>query len=166
MQIELRKWSWNDRERLISIYNSVDRTYLSNRLPFPYTKEDAIGWLRRISERDGTDGIFRAILVDGEIVGSISIEQKTDVYCKDAEIGYLLNTEKWSKGVMTQAVKRICHIAFSQLDIIRITGLVYEQNTASRRVLEKNQFMLEGIMNHAVIKNGRMDNLCIYGKLK
>lgn len=46
-----------------------------------------------ISEHDGKDGIFRAIVADGKIVGSISVEQKSDVYCKDGEIGYLLLTD-------------------------------------------------------------------------
>ena len=117
-------------------------------------------------EHDGKDGIFRAVLVDGTIVGNISVEQKSDVYGKDAEIGYLLITEKWSQGIMTEAVGQICNLAFSSLDIIRITGLVYEPNSGSRRVLEKNGFILEGILKHAVVKDGSIYNLCIYGKLR
>lgn len=34
--------------------------------------------------------MFRAIVVDGEYVGSVSVEGKDDVYIKDAEIGYIL----------------------------------------------------------------------------
>ncbi len=67
---------------------------------------------------------------------------------------------------MTEAVRQICEIAFRELDILRITGLVYEPNVASRKVLEKNGFLLEGIMKDAVVKNGSVFNLCIYGKLK
>ncbi len=65
---------------------------------------------------------------------------------------------------MTQAVKQICSIAFEKLDIIRITGLVYQPNIASQRVLEKNDFILEGIMKKAVFKNDNIYDLCIYGK--
>lgn len=67
---------------------------------------------------------------------------------------------------MTEAVRQICDTAFRGQDIIRITGLVYEPNTASRKVLEKNGFVLEGVMKNAVIKNGNIYDLCIYGKLK
>ena len=67
---------------------------------------------------------------------------------------------------MTEAVGQICDIAFSSLDIIRITGLVYEPNSGSRRVLEKNGFLLEGTMKNAVVKEGRVYDLCVYGKLK
>ena len=36
------------------------------------------------TEHDGKDGIFRAIVVDGKVVGNISVEQKSDVRCKDS----------------------------------------------------------------------------------
>ena len=99
MHIELKKWALEDRERLTALCNSTDRTYLSNRIPFPYTETDADWWLGKAQEHEGADGIFRAVTVDGQIVGNISVEQKGDVYCKDAEIGYLLDTEHWSKVI-------------------------------------------------------------------
>lgn len=44
---------------------------------------------------------------------------------------------------MTEAARQICEIPFEKLDIIRITGLVYEPNIASRKALENNNFILE-----------------------
>lgn len=166
MKVELKKWTLDDREALMQICNTVDRTYLSNRIPNPYTEECAQWWINMAMEHEGRDGIFRAIQVDGEIIGNISIEQKSDVYGMDAEIGYCLRPDYSGRGIMTEAVKQICKIAFEELDLIRITGLVYEPHTASQRVLEKNDFVLEGIMRNAVNKNHRIYDLCIYGKLK
>jgi len=166
MKIELVKWSPALKQELIYICNSVDRTFLSNRLPYPYTEESADWWLGMVSEHDGKNGVFRAVAADGKVVGNISIEQKADVYCKDGEIGYLLMTDYWSKGIMTEAVRQVCEIAFSELDIIRITGLVYAPNTASQRVLEKNGFVQEGLQRNAVYKGGKVYDLCLYGKLK
>ena len=166
MNIELVKWSHALKQELIDICNNVDRTFLSNRLPYPYTEESADWWLGMVSEHDGKDGVFCAIAVDGKIVGNISIEQKADVYSKDGEIGYLLLTDYWSKGIMTEAVRQICEIAFTELDIIRITGLVYATNAASQRVLEKNGFVREGLQRNAVFKNGMVYDLYVYGKLK
>ena len=74
--------------------------------------------------------------------------------------------EEYAKGIMTEAVRQICEIAFEKLDIVRITGLVYEPNIASRKVLEKNNFLLEGVMKNAVIKNENICDLCIYGKVR
>ena len=166
MKVELRKWTPDDREDLVNICNNVPRDYLSNRMPYPYTLENTDWWLGKACELEGRDGVFRAIVVDGEISGNISVEKKADVYSKDAELGYCLMTENWSKGIMTEAAGQICRIAFEALDIIRITGLVYGPNIASRRVLEKNGFTLEGIMKNAVVKNENVYDLYVYGKLK
>ena len=166
MEVKLVKWSEDLKQDLMEICNKADRTFLSNRMPYPYPEEAADWWLGMVSEHEGKDGVFRAIVVDGKIAGNITIEQKSDVYCKDCEIGYLLLTDYWSKGVMTEAVRQICKAAFEELDIIRITGLVYEPNTASRRVLEKNGFIKEGLQKDAVFKDGRIYDLCLYGKQK
>ena len=166
MNLELMKWTPALKQELIDICNDVDRTFLSNRLPYPYTEESADWWLGMVSEHDGKDGVFRAIAADGKIVGNISVEQKADVYCKDGEIGYLLLTAYRSKGIMTEAVRQICKISFSELDIIRITGLVYAPNIASRKVLEKNDFVQEGLQRNAVFKDDKVYDLCVYGKLK
>lgn len=164
MRVELRKWSMGDKNALMRICNEVDRRYLSDRIPYPYTEDDADWWLGMAEEHEGKDGIFRAVVADGEVVGNISVEKKTDIYGKDAEIGYFLDSSKWSKGIMTEAVKAICEISFEELDIIRITGLVFEPNQASQKVLLKNDFVLEGIMRNAVNKDGEICDLCIYGK--
>ncbi len=166
MKVELRKWSFADKESLIEMCNRIDRSYLSDRIPNPYTNQSAEWWLNMVKENEGKKGVFREIVVNDKIIGTISVEQKEDVYRKDAEIGYYLLQEEYSKGIMTESVKQICEIAFQELDIIRITGLVYEPNIASRKVLERNSFILEGIMKNAVIKNENIFGLCIYGKLK
>ena len=166
MKVELRKWSMEDQASLIEICNKIDRSYLSDILPDPYTKESAKWWLNMINENEGKKGVFRKIVVNDKIIGTISVEKLENNYRKNAEIGYYLLPEESSKGIMSEAVRQICKIAFKELNIIRITGFVFEPNIASRKVLEKNGFVLEGIMQNAVIKNEEIFNVCIYGKLK
>ena len=119
-----------------------------------------------IAENEGNTGVWRMIFVDGKPVGNISVEQKEDVYRRDGEIGYLLLTKYWSKGIMTEAAKEICRIAFEELDIIRITGLYYGPNTASGRVLEKLGFEYEGTRKNGVTKGAEVYDLCMTGLLK
>lgn len=137
MNIILKKWDKELKDNLIEICNKVDRSFLSDRLPYPYTEASADWYLGMVAEHDSKDGVFRAIIADGKVIGNISVEQKSDVYGKDGDIGDLLLTDYWSKGIMTEAVRQICEIAFSELSIIRITGLVSAPNIASQRVLEK-----------------------------
>jgi len=164
MLIELKKWDTARKADLMRICNQIDRGFLSDRIPYPYTEENAEQWLSMVSQREGRDGLFRAVCVEGTAVGTISIEQKADVYRVDAEIGYFLLEEARSRGVMTQAVAAMCALAFEALPLRRITGLVYGPNFASRRVLEKNGFVLEGMMHNAVRKGDQIYPLCIYGK--
>ena len=164
--IILEKWSLEDKFRLNALCNSIDRSFLSDRIPYPYTDRDAEAWLSMVSRLDGSEGIFRAIKKDGQLIGNISVEKKADIYRLDGEIGYFLLDEYKGQGIMTEAVSQICELAFSELDICRITGLVFAENTASARVLEKNGFKPEGCMKQAVIKNGMLHDLLVYGKLK
>ncbi len=61
---------------------TLTEVIFSDRIPSPYTEQDAIWWLTMVEEHEGKDGIFRAIEVDGKIVGNISVEQDSDVYKK------------------------------------------------------------------------------------
>ena len=166
MDIRLIPWTPDLREELTEICNRVDRQYLSDRMPVPYTLADADSWLKMVSEHDGRDGLFRAIFVNGHIVGTVTFEQHADVYQKTAEIGYFLLDEYQSCGVMTSAVRLACRCAFDTLDINRITGFVFAPNTASCKVLEKNGFQFEGRMRRAVWKKDTACDLLIYGKLR
>ena len=60
----------------------------------------------------------------------------------------------------------ICRIAFEKLDIIRITGVYYEPNAASGRVLEKVGFEYEGTRKNGVAKGDKIYDLCMTGLLK
>lgn len=166
MEFQLRQWKKEDAEALASLFAEVDRRFLSDRLPDPYTPQDGASWLERVVQREGRSGVYRAIWAGDQLVGMVSVDQKEDVCCKDAELSYLLLTGRWSQGIMTEAVRQVCTVAFQELDILRMTGQVYDGNQASRRVLEKNGFQLEGVMKRAIFKGGTVYDLCIYGKQK
>ena len=166
MKVELRKWSLADKEGLTELCNAVDRTFLSDRLPNPYTDENADWWLNMVTKSEGIDGTFRAIVVDGKIVGSISIERKADIYRLDGELGYMLLRDYWNRGLMSRAVGQVCEIAIKELGLKRITANVFHPNLASQRILQKNGFKQEGVMRKAVIKEGIFYDILIYGLLK
>ena len=158
----LRTWSFSDREALISLCNAVDRTFLSDRLPNPYTEVDADWWLSMVTENDGKNGIWRAIEADGQIVGSISVERITDENNSVGSIGYMILTPFWSQGIGTEAVRQICEIAFRKLAQERIIGEVFPENPASARVLEKNGFRMEETKVGAIVKGGKVMDVITY----
>ena len=163
MTIDLHKWTSADREALMALCNAVDRTYLSDRLPYPYTEADADWWLGMVAGNDGKEGVWRAIVLDGQIVGSISVERMADEQCNVGSIGYMILTPFWSQGIGTEAVLQICGIAFRELVLERIIGEVFPENLASARVLEKNGFRLEETKVEAVLKGGKAMDVKVYG---
>lgn len=142
MAITLHTWNTRGKPALMALCNAVDRTYLSDRLPYPYTEADADWWLGMVDGNDGKDGVWRAIVVDGQVVGSISVERMANENRSVGSIGYMILTPFWSQGIGTEAVRQICGIAFRELALERIIGEVFPENLASARVLEKNGFRM------------------------
>ena len=162
MTIDLHKWTFADREALMALCNAVDRTYLSDRLPYPDTEADADWWLGMVTGNDGKEGVWRAIVVDGQVVGSISVERKAGDEHNIGELGYMILTPWWSKGIGTEAVRQMCSIARKELGLGRISATVFEGNRASERVLEKNGFRLEETKTGAVVKGGKAMDVRVY----
>ena len=162
MTITLHNWKTDDKLVLMALCNAVDRTFLSDRLPYPYDEADADWWLGMVAENDGKEGVWRAIVVDGQIVGSISVERMADEERNVGAIGYMILTPWWSKGLGTEAVRQMCGIAFRELALERIIGEVFPESLASARVLEKNGFRLEETKVGAVVKGGTAVDVRVY----
>ena len=160
--MELRYWRLSDKMELTNLCTAVDRRFLSDRLPYPYTEKDAEEWLKMVTNNDAITGIYRAIVYDGKLIGSISVEKKDD----DAEIGYMLLNEYSNKGIGTEAVRQVYSIAFKILSLEQITANVFQPNIASIRVLLKNGFKYKGTIPNAVIKDGNVYDLLIYVLIK
>lgn len=161
MNMLLKRWTLFDKAELIVLCNAVDRTYLSDRLPYPYTDADADWWLGMVELNEGKMGVFRAIVVDGKIIGSISVERSLEDP-NEGEVGYMLLKEHWSKGIATEMVSQICGIAFRELLLDRIVAKVYESNVASIKVLEKNGFVCVQTLNNVTTKEGYTTILQVY----
>ena len=115
-----------------------------------------------MAENDGKEGVWRAIVADGQIVGSISVERMADENRAAGSIGYMILTPFWSQGIGTEAVRQICEIAFRKLTLERIIGEVFPENLASARVLKKNGFRLEETKAEAIVKGGKAMDVRVY----
>jgi len=84
-------------------------------------------------------------LSDGELLGStgLGFEQP-----KCASTGYVLAKDSWGKGFATEALLAMCKIA-QGLSVERLYANVYPHHQASRKVLEKAEFELEGTLPHS-----------------
>ncbi|MGI5971373.1 MAG: GNAT family N-acetyltransferase [Oscillospiraceae bacterium] len=136
---------------------------LRDLFPHPYTIADAFGFIAACSTEKGQ--FIRAIDIGGEAAGSIGLAYGKDVHSKTAELGYWLAEPYWGRGVMTGAVTEICGLAFGELGLMRVFAEPYSDNIASRRVLEKAGFVLEGVMRKAAVKQGVIKDCCMYARI-
>jgi [ribosomal protein S5]-alanine N-acetyltransferase len=156
----------NDAERLSVIANNKNISdNLRDGVPSPYSLTDAQNWLNSIIPENNPPRFF-AIISEDNIVGSIGIITKTDIYRKNVEIGYFLDEAYWGKGIVTKAVKAATAYSFSKFEIVRVYAETFADNPASRKVLEKAGFKCEAVLKNYIVKNGVIKDCCIYSVLK
>lgn len=161
----IREWDQGDADSLARYANSrrVWQT-LRDAFPHPYTRADAQRWIQYATSTQPVTQF--AIVVDGEVAGGIGLILGQDVYRRSAQLGYWLGEPFWGRGIMTEAVQAFTEYAFANFDLCRIAARVFQGNVASRRVLEKAGFRLEGRLRRAVTKEGRTLDEFIYAVLR
>jgi ribosomal-protein-alanine N-acetyltransferase len=167
MNVILRRWDVLDAGALARCANSeaIARN-LRDAFPYPYTLRDAETFIDGCLAADENSSLCRAIELDGQAAGSVGLFRGSDVYRRSAELGYWLSEEYWGRGVMTEAVRRLCAEGFGKWDIERIYAEPFADNAGSRRVLEKAGFTLEGTMRRGAFKNGAFRDWCMYALLR
>ena len=166
-EFQLRMWRTEDAKALAQAADNPNiARNLRNIFPSPYTLEDALWYINDCIAHAGGNRMDRAIEVDKKPVGSIGITVKEDVYEKSAELGYWLSEEYWRRGIMSEAVKRICKEAFAVFDIVRLYAEPFAHNAGSRGVREKAGCTYEGTMRNGIFKNKEIHSYCMYALLR
>ncbi|WP_046006820.1 GNAT family N-acetyltransferase [Pseudoalteromonas rubra] len=160
--LSLRPFESTDEPSLVRYLNNPATVqYLSPKVPFPYTQEDAQWWISTGSK----EGITRAMMLDGVLIGCIGARPGTFEYCRSAEIGYWLAEEYWGQGITGQALQLLIDEVETTTELVRLEAVVVAQNTRSARVLEKAGFEYEGLRRMAICKDGEFFDARLFGKL-
>lgn len=84
-----------------------------------------------------------------------------------ATIGYFLAEAHWGKGTASKAVNMVVRFLMKEVKLNRIQAEVMPPNEASKHVLRKNGFMMEGTLRQAALWTGKgIVDLEIYGLLQ
>ncbi len=152
--ITLERWK---PESIPSLTRYADNPGIAANLrdgfPQPYTQADAEAYVSGCIGRGDDRQLCRAIVADGEAVGSIGVFLRES---GEAELGYWLAEPFWGRKIMTRMVEKICREAFARYGLGRIYAVPYVQNTASRRVLEKAGFVFRGFTESCGCSRGRV----------
>ncbi len=111
----LRPWSVGDEDALVQHANSYEIwRHLRDRFPYPYTHADAERWVA-FAQQQNPQTQFAIEVYGGEAAGGISLELKSDVERRTAEVGYWLGEALWGKGIATAAVGSLTGYGFKAL---------------------------------------------------
>jgi RimJ/RimL family protein N-acetyltransferase len=136
---------------------------LRDRFPHPYTRANAIAFLKHASQDEDPTNL--AIDVNGEAVGGVGYVPGADVERYSAEIGYWLAEPYWGRGIVSEALTLVTDDVFGRLNMLRLFALPFADNAPSRRVLEKAGYVCEAIMRSSSVKYGRPRDQALYAKI-
>lgn len=132
--------------------------------PYPYTLAHANTFIQQVEKQENS--IVWGIYYKDSLSGVIGLQQQSDVYCHNAELGYWLGRDFRGKGLASASVEAVVRFGFIQTNLERIYAGVFDGNLKSISVLLKNGFIHEATLRKAVFKNGRFVNELIFARLK
>ncbi len=92
----------------------------------------------RYYERFAGYGYWAAIeKVAGTFLGWFSLAPSEDDSPDDVELGYRLHRSAWGQGYATEGAHALIRKGFTELGVQRVHATTYQDNLASRRVMEK-----------------------------
>ncbi|VVB07444.1 unnamed protein product [Arabis nemorensis] len=107
---------------------------------------------------------LRAICLENDRpIGSISV---TPVDKIRGEIGYVIGSKYWGKGIATEAVRLVAAEIFKEKpEMERLEALVDVDNVGSQKVLEKVGFKREGVMRKFMCLKGNVRDMVMFSLL-
>ena len=100
----------------------------------------------------------------GQLVGASGLHRIVWTTPK-AEVGYWGRVSRARNGFVSEAVQAMSLYAFEHLGAVRVELITDEENERSRRVAERCQFTLEGILrDERRGQAGELRNTCIYAR--
>ena len=94
MHISLRPFNVTDLDTLVLYANNYEiAKNMANQFPHPYTIENGTGFIEMATKNNPPN--ILAIDIDGKACGGIGLHLQSDIYCKNAELGYWLAQPFW-----------------------------------------------------------------------
>jgi len=160
----LRPFEISDAKRVSELCNNYNIYKSTLTLPYPYPIECALAWIPTHEDNFNSDKMYEFAITDkttSELYGAIGLSNnKTH---KNGEIAYWVGEEYWGNGYATEALKAVIDFAFSVKGYHKVWGRFFTTNPSSGRVMEKVGMVKEGLLAEHVIKEGKYEDLILYG---
>jgi len=135
--VALRPFEPGDAARVSALVGAREVAEMTALIPHPYPDGAAEAWISaqakdRAAGREYTYAITPA--GDTIVVGAISLRPAPT---EREHLGYWIGRAYWGRGYATAAARALVALAFTLLDLDRLTASCLIRNPASGRVMEK-----------------------------
>jgi ribosomal-protein-alanine N-acetyltransferase len=165
-RLKLRKIKQDDAESIFSILSNPDVINYDTFDLFTDIKQafDLINWFNK--QYNDRRSIFWGIsLIDqSELIGFCKCE--IEIPKVRVDLGYDLNATYWNKGFMTESLNAVIDFVFHSIDVNRIEATVSTKNLPSIKVLQKLNFIEEGILRERCLINEIFHDMIMFSILK
>lgn len=128
-------------------------------IPMPASAGDMEAFIEQLRNNvSNNEAIFWVISLTGThafagtiCLWNISKEQHT------AEIGYMLHPEYHGKGLMQEALAEVIAYGFDTMHLEAITAYTHKDNTASIKLLERNGFKKDAVLDALIDRQEEPD---------
>jgi [ribosomal protein S5]-alanine N-acetyltransferase len=166
-RLELRLPDPKRLEELVPLISDRTVARWTLTIPFPYTMRDARDWLRRATRgrRTATHlGVHIVRRSDGVLIGGTGLHH-FDPRNGHAELGYWIGRPYRRQGYAAEAAGALTSFAFRRLGFHRVEARISPGNAGSAGVLRSLGFRREGRLRSALVKDGRLRDEIVYGRL-
>lgn len=154
-RLQLRQVSQNDVNEVFALRSNPEVMRYIPR-PLAITPQDALDHINLLNKgvEENTFITWAITLAPNDkLIGMIClIRMQPENY--RTEIGYILSPDDQHKGIMDEALKMVVKFAFEDLKFHSLEALIDPENTASERLLLKNNFVKEAHFKERTFYNG------------
>ena len=169
-QISLSEYNLDDVKEMTFHLNNRKIYNNTLALAYPYTEKHAKDWIEYTLNQRYSGNMYPnkfAIRLDNKLIGGIAlIPRMDDFYQHQGEIGYWISEDYWNKGYASICVDKFTDYVFENFPIRRLTAAVFKNNKSSMKVLEKNNYTMEGLLREYIFKDGKFIDCYLYSKLR
>ena len=136
--------------------------------PLVTSMDEAINHIEIIQDKtEKNEGINWAITLKGssKMIGIIGHYRVKWEHFR-SEIGYMLLPEYQGKGIISEAIQLMINYGFYEMQMHSLEAIIDPKNTASAKVLEKNNFVREAHFLQNEFYDGKFLDTVIYSILK
>lgn len=105
-----------------------------------------------------------ALKNNNKLIGTCGFNSISPIHLR-GEISYDLNPDFWGKGIMLRSMKSILKFSDNALGLIRIQATVVINNSSSIKLLERCNFMEEGVLRKYEIVNSEHRDYYMYSRV-